>query len=181
ADVGSHSVWLWPAVICGDVSDKRDSQGKFTGISAFDGDVPMAPCASTRRREEDARGEKKSHGHSRIHSPQEVARVARVASQVDEVATAPCYGMLTVPKPKSTKPNATKHGKVDHLAMANIGRRCTVEVAEECNPEQNRPLVPILASAKAVDTAKTDNFGLEVECRSTPRNYTSRRTPPFEA
>ncbi|EJK64074.1 hypothetical protein THAOC_15227, partial [Thalassiosira oceanica] len=82
---------------------------------------------------------------------------------------------------KARNPTRTKHGKVDHLAMANIGRRCTMEVAEECNPEQNRPLVPILASAKAVDTGNTDDFGLEVERRSTPRNYTSRRTPPFEA
>ncbi|EJK60128.1 hypothetical protein THAOC_19576, partial [Thalassiosira oceanica] len=40
--------------------------------------------------------------------------------------------------------------------------------------------VPILASAKAVDPAMTDDFGLEVEHRSTPRNYTARRTPPFE-
>ncbi|EJK48362.1 hypothetical protein THAOC_32851 [Thalassiosira oceanica] len=75
------------------------------------------------------------------------------------------------------KPNATKHGKVDHLAMANIGRRCTMEVAEECNPEQNRPPIPILLSAAAVDTENNDDFGLEVERRSTPGNYTARRTP----
>ena len=55
-----------------------------------------------------------------------------------------------------------------------------MEVAEECIPEQNRPLVPILASAKAVDPAITDDFGLEVERRSTPRTFTARRTPPFE-
>ncbi|EJK49135.1 hypothetical protein THAOC_32019, partial [Thalassiosira oceanica] len=77
-----------------------------------------------------------------------------------------------------TKPNATKHGKVDHLAMANIGRRCTMEVAEECNPEQNCLPVPILLSTAAVDTGNTDDFGLEVERCSTPRNYTARRTPP---
>ena len=64
--------------------------------------------------------------------------------------------------------------------MANIGRRCTMEVAEECIPDQNRPPIPILASAKAVDPAITDDFGLEVERRSTPCNYTARRTPPFE-
>ncbi|EJK52654.1 hypothetical protein THAOC_28050 [Thalassiosira oceanica] len=81
---------------------------------------------------------------------------------------------------QSTKPNASKHGKLDHLAMANIGRRCTMEVAEKCNPDQNRSLVPILASAKAVDPAIIDDFGLEVERRSTPRNYTARWTPPFE-
>ncbi|EJK54442.1 hypothetical protein THAOC_25928, partial [Thalassiosira oceanica] len=51
-------------------------------------------------------------------------------------------------EPKSTKPNATKHGKLDHLTMANIGRRCTMEVAEECNPEQNRPLIPIPPSPR---------------------------------
>ena len=64
--------------------------------------------------------------------------------------------------------------------MANIGRRCTIEVVEGCNPEQNRPPIPILPSAKAVDPEITGDFGLEVERRSTPRNYTARRTPPFE-
>ena len=88
--------------------------------------------------------------------------------------------MLRVPEPKSTKPNATKHGKLDHLTMANIGRRCTMEVAEECIPDQNCPLIPILASDKAVDPNIAEEFGLEVERRSTPRNYTARRTPPFE-
>ena len=56
-----------------------------------------------------------------------------------------------------------------------------MEIAEECILEQNCPPFPILASVKAVDPAMTDDFGLEVERRSTPRNYTSRRTPPFEA
>ncbi|EJK61318.1 hypothetical protein THAOC_18222 [Thalassiosira oceanica] len=47
--------------------------------------------------------------------------------------------------------------------MANIGRRCAKEVSEVCIPDQNRPLIPILASAIAVDPAITDDFGLEVE------------------
>ena len=55
-----------------------------------------------------------------------------------------------------------------------------MEIAEECIPDQNRPPIPILASAKAVDPAITDDFGLEVERRSTPPNYTARRTPPFK-
>ena len=55
-----------------------------------------------------------------------------------------------------------------------------MEIAEESILEQNRPPFPILASVKAVDLTMTDDFGLEVERRSTPRNYTSRRTPPFE-
>ncbi|EJK61490.1 hypothetical protein THAOC_18014 [Thalassiosira oceanica] len=63
----------------------------------------------------------------------------------------------------------------DHLTMANIGRRCTMEIAEECILKQNRPLIPILASVKAVN-----DFGLEVESRPTPRNYTANGTPPFE-
>ena len=42
-------------------------------------------------------------------------------------------------KPKSKKPNAMKHGKQDLRQMANIGRRCTIEVAGECIIEQNRP------------------------------------------
>ncbi|EJK51543.1 hypothetical protein THAOC_29276 [Thalassiosira oceanica] len=53
-----------------------------------------------------------------------------------------------------------------------------MDVAEGCIPEQNRPLVPILASAEAVAPAITDDFGLEVERRSTPHNYTAIRTPP---
>ncbi|EJK72933.1 hypothetical protein THAOC_05486 [Thalassiosira oceanica] len=100
--------------------------------------------------------------------------------RIDPAAISLATGCLRYPKPKSTKPNATKHGKLDHLAMANIGRRCTMEVAEGCIPEQNRPLVPILAFAKAVDPAITYDFGLEVERRSTPHNYTVRRTPPSE-
>ncbi|EJK47174.1 hypothetical protein THAOC_34128 [Thalassiosira oceanica] len=61
------------------------------------------------------------------------------------------------------------------MTMANIGRRCTMEVAEECIPEQNCPLVPILASAEAVAPAITDDFGLEVERRSTLHNYTGEK------
>ena len=64
--------------------------------------------------------------------------------------------------------------------MANIGRRCAKEVAEECIPDQNCLPFTILASAEAVDPAITEDFGLEVERRSTPRNYMARRTPPFE-
>ena len=56
-----------------------------------------------------------------------------------------------------------------------------MEVAEGCIPDQNRPLVPILASAKAVDPTIIDGFGLEVERCSTPPNYTARGTPPFES
>ncbi|EJK56108.1 hypothetical protein THAOC_24067, partial [Thalassiosira oceanica] len=63
---------------------------------------------------------------------------------------------------------------------ATPGRRCTMEVAEGCIPDQNRPPITILVSAKAVDPAITDDIGLEVERRSTPRNFTARRTPPFE-
>ena len=44
-----------------------------------------------------------------------------------------------------------------------------MEVAEGCIPDQNRPPITILASAKAVDPAVTDDLGLEVERRSTPR------------
>ena len=46
-----------------------------------------------------------------------------------------------------------------------------MEVAEECIPDQNRPLIPILASDKAFDPDIAEEFGLEVERRSTPRNY----------
>ncbi|EJK54268.1 hypothetical protein THAOC_26124 [Thalassiosira oceanica] len=53
-----------------------------------------------------------------------------------------------------------------------------MEVAEGCIPDQNCPLVPILASTEAVAPAITDDFGLEVERRSTLHNYTGRRTPP---
>ncbi|EJK66785.1 hypothetical protein THAOC_12256 [Thalassiosira oceanica] len=86
-----------------------------------------------------------------------------------------------VPKAKkSTKPNATKHGKPDLRTMANIGRRCAMEVAEGCIPDQDCPPFTILASAEAVDPTITDIFGPEVELRSTPFNYTVTRTPPFE-
>ena len=50
--------------------------------------------------------------------------------------------------------------------MANIGRRCTTEVAEGCILKQNRPLIPFLPSAEAADPAITYDFGLEVERRS---------------
>ncbi|EJK72208.1 hypothetical protein THAOC_06280, partial [Thalassiosira oceanica] len=86
------------------------------------------------------------------------------------------FRCFRVPKAESTKPNASKHGKLDHMAMANIGWRCTMEVAEGCIPDQNRSLVPILVSAKAVDPAIIDDFGLEVECRSTPLNAAQRRS-----
>ncbi|EJK55956.1 hypothetical protein THAOC_24242, partial [Thalassiosira oceanica] len=52
---------------------------------------------------------------------------------------------------------------------------CTMDVEEGCIPDQNRPPIPILASAKSVDPAMTDIFGLEVEHRSTPSNYTARK------
>ncbi|EJK64014.1 hypothetical protein THAOC_15296 [Thalassiosira oceanica] len=88
--------------------------------------------------------------------------------------------VLRYQKPLSTKPNATKHGELDHLTMANIGRRCTKEVAKGCNPEQNCLPIQILASAKAVDPAIIDYFGLEVERHSTPGKYAGNGTPPFE-
>ncbi|EJK51346.1 hypothetical protein THAOC_29485, partial [Thalassiosira oceanica] len=56
-----------------------------------------------------------------------------------------------------------------------------MEVAEGCNPDQNRPPFTILASTEAVDPGIADDFGLEVERCSTPRNYTARGTPPFES
>ena len=64
--------------------------------------------------------------------------------------------------------------------MANIGRRCAMEVSEVGIPDQNRPPFTILASAEAVGPGITVVFGLKVERRSTPRNYTARGTPPFE-
>ena len=64
--------------------------------------------------------------------------------------------------------------------MANIGRRCTMEVAERCVPDQNCPLILFLLSAGPADTAMTVNFGLEVECRSMPGKCTSKGTPPME-
>ena len=64
--------------------------------------------------------------------------------------------------------------------MANIGRRCTTEVAERCIPEQNRPLILFLLSAGAADPGITVDFGPEVERRSTPRKYTVNVTPPIE-
>ena len=64
--------------------------------------------------------------------------------------------------------------------MANIGRRCAKEIAEVCILDQNCPPFTILASAEAVDPVITDVFGLKVERRSTPPNYTGRGTPPFE-
>ncbi|EJK51721.1 hypothetical protein THAOC_29083 [Thalassiosira oceanica] len=98
----------------------------------------------------------------------------------DDVVDVTGDGLQNASDPKSTKPNATKHGKLDHLTMANIGRMCTMEVAEGCIPEQNCPPILISPYTEAVDRGNTDDFGLEVEHRSTPRNYTARRTPPFE-
>ncbi|EJK63083.1 hypothetical protein THAOC_16281 [Thalassiosira oceanica] len=49
--------------------------------------------------------------------------------------------------------------QLDLETMANIGRRCTMEIAEECIPEQNRLPIPILASAMAVNPAITDVLG----------------------
>ena len=65
----------------------------------------------------------------------------------------------------NTKPNATKHGKKDLWHMANIGRRCTIEVAEKCILEQNRPPNRFLASAVAVGPGITYVFDLKVERR----------------
>ena len=89
-------------------------------------------------------------------------------------------GCLGYAKPKSSKPNATKHGKPDLRTMANIGRRCTTEVAEGCILRQNRPLNPFLPSSGSADPAITVDFGLEVERRSTPRKYAVNVTPPIE-
>ena len=73
-----------------------------------------------------------------------------------------------------------KHGKPDLRTMANIGPRCTAEVAEGCILGQNCPLIPFLLSAGPADLAITVDFGLEVERRSTPHKYTANGTPPFE-
>ena len=81
---------------------------------------------------------------------------------------------------RKQKPNATKHGKQDLRRMANIGRRCTIEVAERSIPEQNCPAKPVLASASAVDYAIIDVFGLKVERRSTLHDKKGRGTPPFD-
>ena len=79
------------------------------------------------------------------------------------------------------KPNTTKHGKQDLRRMANIGRRCAVEVAERSIPDQNRPPNRFMASALAVvNYPITDIFGFKVERHSTPRNYTRRGTPPYD-
>ncbi|EJK76626.1 hypothetical protein THAOC_01601, partial [Thalassiosira oceanica] len=58
------------------------------------------------------------------------------------------------------------------------GHALTLTTGQECITEQNRPPIPILASAKAVDPAITDDFGLEVEHRSTSRKYAGNGTPP---
>ena len=63
--------------------------------------------------------------------------------------------------------------------MANIGRRCAKEVAEMCIPDQNCPPITILASAEAVDLVIAEVFGLKVERRSTPCNYTGNGKPLF--
>ncbi|EJK68106.1 hypothetical protein THAOC_10748, partial [Thalassiosira oceanica] len=39
-------------------------------------------------------------------------------------------GQRPAAPPRKPKPNATKHGKLNHLAMANIGRRCAKDVSE---------------------------------------------------
>ena len=44
--------------------------------------------------------------------------------------------------------------------MANIGRRCTIEVAEKYILEQNNPPNRFLASASAVGPGITDAFSL---------------------
>jgi len=64
--------------------------------------------------------------------------------------------------------------------MANIGLRCSIEVAKEYIPEQNRPPNRFLASALAAGPKITYVFGLKVEHRSTLCKYTVRGTPPFE-
>jgi len=64
--------------------------------------------------------------------------------------------------------------------MANIGQRCTIEVAEECILEQNRPPNRFLASSLAVGRGITEVFGLKNEHRSTPGKYTLKGSSPFE-
>ena len=83
-------------------------------------------------------------------------------------------------KPQSKKPNATKHGKTDYRTMANIGRRCTIEIADGCIPERNCPLVSIPPSVDPGDLDIIDDFGVEVGRCSTLRTYTAKGTPPFE-
>ncbi|EJK57800.1 hypothetical protein THAOC_22124 [Thalassiosira oceanica] len=58
--------------------------------------------------------------------------------------------------------------------MANIGLSCTKEVAGECIPDQNCPLILILESNKAVDPVITDDLRLEVERRCTRHEQTAR-------
>ncbi|EJK70710.1 hypothetical protein THAOC_07909, partial [Thalassiosira oceanica] len=72
----------------------------------------------------------------------------------------------------STQPNATKHGKLGPMTMADNGQYWPEvhRVVERCSPEQNRPLIPILASDKAVNPAIAHNFSLQVECCSTLHN-----------
>ncbi|EJK71088.1 hypothetical protein THAOC_07505 [Thalassiosira oceanica] len=50
-----------------------------------------------------------------------------------------------------------------------------MEIAEGCISDQNCPPILILASAKAVDPAVCDDFGLEVERRAAQRRPTTRR------
>ncbi|EJK68129.1 hypothetical protein THAOC_10722, partial [Thalassiosira oceanica] len=52
-------------------------------------------------------------------------------------------------------------GWTEQLSLASAVLRCTMKVAEGCIPEQNRPPIPILASAETVDPAITEDFGLE--------------------
>ncbi|EJK63202.1 hypothetical protein THAOC_16160 [Thalassiosira oceanica] len=76
---------------------------------------------------------------------------------------------------------ATSLGLIDDRVLRYALRSgdC-LKVAEGCIPDQNLPPIPIMASTKSVNPAITVYFGLEVECGSTPPNYTARRTPPFE-
>ncbi|EJK71766.1 hypothetical protein THAOC_06763, partial [Thalassiosira oceanica] len=77
-------------------------------------------------------------------------------------------------------PNNELNGSDDCKEGDRVPEQCTMEVAEGCIPEQNRPPSPILASVKAVDPGMTDDFGLEVERRSTSCKYAANGTPPFE-
>jgi hypothetical protein len=64
--------------------------------------------------------------------------------------------------------------------MVHIGRRCTIEEAKRCIPEQNHPPNPVLVSASAVDPEISHVCGLEVERRSTPGDKKGRGTPPLD-
>jgi len=66
--------------------------------------------------------------------------------------------------------------------LAAIGGRCTtLRVAEGVFSRVESSSNPILPSVLAVDCDVAINvFGLKVERRSMPHNYTERETPPFE-